>query len=165
MKTEFNCGNFEVSVDVMFPDETPVWLQKLGMEGVTQLLQRKPVSDWEKAAAGDSWPVGERGGRVRPSNFKRDSIPFSTAEAESLEVFCREAVEKLGVEHFEVYVSEKPEGDSGKSRKLASNFYYDLLHKDPTTLGALLMAYGVSESASVDEKIEVLHQRAFAKRK
>lgn len=73
---EWVCGNVAVKASLELPEGLNPGVATLAGEGLTQILQRKPSSAWEKAEAGYE---------KRPEGFKRNSIAFSAKSAENLE--------------------------------------------------------------------------------
>jgi hypothetical protein len=73
INTKSTFGNFSIEAEADVSDEQRDALASLGL---LQVLQRSPASAAEKALAGYD---------KRPSGFKRDSIPFSEQNAETLE--------------------------------------------------------------------------------
>lgn len=72
LNTKSTFGNFAIEAEADVTDEQRDALANLGL---LQVLQRSPASAAEKAMAGYD---------KRPSGFKRDSIPFSKDNAETL---------------------------------------------------------------------------------
>lgn len=102
MKTEkFTCGNYEVTfgikAEVVFDEK----LTPLLHGGITQILQRKPASAWEKAEAGYE---------KRPEGFKRESIPFSPEAADRMKAIMSEAVKDWAIIEVGEYVPEEKVG-------------------------------------------------------
>jgi hypothetical protein len=87
-------GNFQWVATGEVSDELA---NALASFGVTQVLQRSPSSNAEKAIAGYE---------KRPSGFKRDSLPFSEDDAETLRKALSSAEIEIG------------EGEDKKSFKL-----------------------------------------------
>ena len=96
-KTSFTCGNFLVSFALLESLAIAENLVKLVCAGITQVLQRKPASKWEKQAAGYE---------KRPSGFERNTIPFSTGAAELLQEIMQEAVKQWATVEVIEYVPE-----------------------------------------------------------
>lgn len=93
----FVCGNFNVKLEL---DESLAELAEkvrvVLLNGATQILQRKPASEWEKKSAGYS---------KRPTTgFSRDDIKFSAEFAESMENIFNDAVEGIALTSVEEYV-------------------------------------------------------------
>lgn len=72
LQTKSTFGNFAIEAEANVTDAQRDYLAGLGL---LQVLQRSPASAAEKALAGYD---------KRPSGFKRDSIPFSEANAQTL---------------------------------------------------------------------------------
>lgn len=81
---EWVCGNIAVKAEMELPDGIPPFITRMAGEGLTQVLQRKPSSAWEKAAAGYE---------KRPEGFKRNSIAYSDASAKELVGFFTAALD------------------------------------------------------------------------
>lgn len=96
MKVQANSrfGNFAWVATGEVSDELA---NALASFGVTQVLQRSPSSNAEKAIAGYE---------KRPSGFKRDSLPFSEGDAETLRKMLEKAEIEIG------------EGEDAKTFKL-----------------------------------------------
>jgi hypothetical protein len=108
MKTitnEWICGNVAVKATLDLPEcvAEDSGHAKLMVEGLTQILQRKPSSAWEKE---------EGGYEKRPEGFKRNSIPFRKDSATKLVDFFIAALPKDVSVSFET--SEHIPGDSDK---------------------------------------------------
>ena len=76
-------------------------LVELVYAGLTQILQRKPASKWEKDAAGYD---------KRPSGFERNTIPFNGRNAEGLQIIMQEAVKQWATIEVVEYVPEEKVG-------------------------------------------------------
>lgn len=98
----FACGNFNVEFELApelqgLPDK----VKPLLLAGITQILQRKPASKWEKTVAKYD---------KRPDGFQRNSIPFSAEAAAELAVIAGEAVADFAVVDVTEYVPTVAEG-------------------------------------------------------
>lgn len=84
-QSKFVCGNFEVGISLLddIRKVQPESLLEYILDGITQKLQRKPASDWEKDAAGY---------KKRPKDFKRNSLLFSEDSAENMASLFGDAV-------------------------------------------------------------------------
>lgn len=80
---EWVCGNIAVKAELALPEGLNPGVATLAGEGLTQILQRKPSSAWEKVMAGYD---------KRPEGFKRNSIGYSAKSAEKLEELFNEAL-------------------------------------------------------------------------
>jgi hypothetical protein len=85
MKNEvkFTCGNYLVTVLLKDVLEVAGMLVGLVLAGVTQILQRKPASKWEKLIAKYD---------KRPDGFERASIPFTAEGAKELARIMMDAI-------------------------------------------------------------------------
>lgn len=95
LQTKSTFGNFAIEAEADVTAEQRDYLANLGL---LQVLQRSPASAAEKALAGYD---------KRPSGFKRDSIPFSEANAETLTAEMEKPIsfgEDSGVEPIECAV-------------------------------------------------------------
>jgi len=102
MKTEkFTCGNYEVRFSMKPEVKFDESLTPLVHAGITQILQRKPASTWEKTEAGYD---------KRPEGFKRESIPFSEEAADRMKEVMSDAVENWAIIEVGEYVPEEKVG-------------------------------------------------------
>ena len=113
-------------------------LVELVYAGLTQILQRKPASKWEKDAAGYD---------KRPSGFERNTIPFNGRNAEGLQIIMQEAVKawatvevceyvpevKLGKFKEEIDLIARHESEDDVEEWLASKVGFDGTYEDSTT--------------------------------
>ena len=96
-KTTFTCGNYLVSFklrDTLVFDDS---LTELVNAGITQILQRKPASRWEKLAAGYE---------KRPDKFERNSIPFTQSLATLMHTCMSDTVKEWAMIEISEYVLE-----------------------------------------------------------
>jgi ubiquitin len=96
LQTKSTFGNFAIEAEAEVSEAQRDYLANLGL---LQVLQRSPASAAEKALAGYD---------KRPSGFKRDSIPFSEANASTLTAEMEKPIsfgEDSGVEPIECAVS------------------------------------------------------------
>lgn len=96
-KNQFTCGNFLVVFTLLETLGIVQSLVGLVSAGITQILQRKPASKWEKLAAGYE---------KRPDGFERSSIAYSAEHAESLREIMQEAVKEWAIVEVVEYVPE-----------------------------------------------------------
>lgn len=82
-ETKFTCGNFLVTFVLLESLAIAENLVGLVSAGITQVLQRKPASAWEKAAAGYT---------KRPDKFERNSIKFSDELATLMQTTMASAI-------------------------------------------------------------------------
>lgn len=91
VKVKNRSGNFAWDVEIeLTPEQEAACIEA----GVVQILQRSPVSAWEKAIA---YPGAKA---KRPEGFKRDSIEFTTENATAL---------ALALEGAKITIGEKEE--------------------------------------------------------
>ena len=100
-QNQFTCGNFAVTFAMKPELEIPAEVEELVTSGITQILQRKPASAWEKWAAGYE---------KRPEGFQRNSIEFSHSRATKMEELFSEAVAKWATVTVAEYVPEERVG-------------------------------------------------------
>lgn len=137
-KASFTCGNFLVTITLLQTLEVAEELVGLVYAGLTQLLQRKPASKWEKQAAGYE---------KRPSGFERNTIPFSEGQAEEMACIMQEAVKawatvkvteyvpevKLGKFKEEIDLIARHESENDVETWLAEKVGFEGDHTDDTT--------------------------------
>lgn len=88
LNTKSTFGNFAIEAEAEVSEAQRDALAALGL---LQVLQRSPASAAEKALAGYE---------KRPSGFKRDSIPFSTDNADKLVAEMEKPIELEGAGSF-----------------------------------------------------------------
>jgi hypothetical protein len=113
----------------------------MAASGLTQDLQRKPSSAWEKAEVGFD---------KRPSGFQRNTIAYSPESAERLIETFRKALPPEAEVEFST--SEHEAGDREQSRAMATAMWAKVRDND-----AMRANLGVAEDATDDEGVEACH--------
>lgn len=152
---EWTCGNVSVSASLEVPDETPAGIATLAIEGLTQILQRKPSSSWEKAEAGYE---------KRPAGFSRDSIAFTPESAAKLVKGFEAALPKGVVVSFAT--SEHVKGEEVGTSKEAEKLWTEVQAKPPEKFEQNLKVLGLDEDYDDAKGIAACHKFLLeAKRK
>jgi hypothetical protein len=152
--TEWTCGNVDVKAELTLPDNMPAGLATLAVEGLTQILQRKPSSAWEKAEAGYE---------KRPDGFKRNSIPFSEASADKL-ITGFEAALPDGVK-VEFSTTQHVDGDSVKPSAESKDLWAKVRELKGDERKSAFATLMIAVDATDDEGIAACHAHMRAAKK
>lgn len=144
--SEWTCGNVDVKAELTLPDGTPTGVATLAVEGLTQILQRKPSSAWEKAEAGYE---------KRPDGFKRNSIAFSEESADKL-VSGFSAALPEGVK-VEFSFTEHVEGETAKPSKESIDLWKKVAAMQGEQRASTLKVLGVANASDEDAGIVACH--------
>ncbi len=157
MKATFSWtfGNFNVAAE----SEVPEALVKdiLGL-GLGQLLQRTPSTKAEFRLAEDlgvtkTWEVGEKSGKpIRPKGFQRNSLAYSTENAEVLRQGFGTQVEVADGMNlpFTIVSISQNEGGGESAMVRATNFVLDLLAKGESGRELLQQVLNLTKGENVD---------------
>lgn len=171
---DWTCGNIAVVASVEVPEGLTKGVETLVKNGITQLLQRKPSSNWEKAEADrlnlPGWEHEDEEGKVtlrRPKGFERNTIPFSDASVGNLRKEFGKAVQNLEGVSVGFAFSENTGGES--AAMVGASQFVDLLLETKATeenLRNLVAALGMTNAKTADrsELIEFAHSKGLGQR-
>lgn len=144
--SEWTCGNVDVKAELTLPDGTPTGVAILAVEGLTQILQRKPSSAWEKAEAGYE---------KRPDGFKRNSIAFSEESADKLVAGFSKALPE-GVK-VDFSYSQHVEGETAKPSKESIDLWNKVKAMSGEQRASTFKVLGVTDAKDEDAGVAACH--------
>jgi hypothetical protein len=161
-------GNFMVTAaaTVALPEGVDSTVKELTREGLLHIFERAPSSAVEQEVFGPllGWEKTSRGSYKRPSDFKRNSEPFSQTVAERIKSAYETTPGKVDGKEvvFEVVSIVEYEGAEKEAGRKNARKMIDEAGSE--TRGMLCKMVGADEDASDEELVEIVHAKFFGKK-